>query len=280
MHVGKYDICIAWDGYFRLDGGAMFGVVPKPLWSTTDQPDDRNRILLSLNPLLVRWDKEVFIVDTGIGGKMDDKQSEILNLDRTNNLVKSLGELGVAKEAVTGVILTHLHFDHAGGSTERDGGEAKPVFPNATYYIQQGEWHFASNTNERTRASYLEENFKPLRDQKQVQFVRGDEQIVRGISVRVTGGHTPYHQCVVVASEGRKVCYFGDLIPTASHLKIPYVMGYDTHPMDTISCKKEILDEALRDRWLVVFPHSPRLRAGYLERTDRGIALQPVDLNT
>lgn len=279
MKLGKFEILTAWDGYFRLDGGAMFGIVPKPLWSKSDPPDDRNRILLGLNPFVIRAGNEVLLVDTGIGNKWDEKNRDILQLNGSGKLIKSLENLNITREQITGVIHTHLHFDHCGGSTEIVDGETAPTFPNAVYYIQQGEWNFAVSPNERTRASYLKENIQPLRDSKQVKFLRGDEQIFRGISVRVTGGHTPHHQLVMIESDGKKACVFGDLIPTASHLKIPYVMGYDTHPLDTIEYKKEILREAMKDNWLVGFSHSPRLKSGYLEETEKGISLLPVDLN-
>ncbi|MFC1728804.1 MBL fold metallo-hydrolase [candidate division KSB1 bacterium] len=279
MNIGEFEILTAWDGFFKLDGGAMFGVVPKLLWNKSDPSDGQNRIMLGLNPMVIRWDNNVFLIDTGIGDKWDEKNADILQLDRSNSLVKSLKELNISREDVTGVIQTHLHFDHAGGSTEKDNNEIIPTFPNATYYIQQGEWNFALNTNERTRASYLDENFVPLRENKQVEFLHGDEKIDRCIHVHVTGGHTPHHQIVFIETGGKKVCYMGDIIPTASHLKIPYIMGYDTHPMDTLREKKQLIDQALHENWLVVFAHSPRMRAGYLEDTTRGIKLSPIDLN-
>jgi len=280
MRLGRFEIFTAWDGYFRLDGGAMFGIVPKPLWSKTDQPDERNRILMGLNPMVLKWDKEIFLVDTGIGNNWDEKNKDILQLDRSNNLINSLQEIGISKDKITGVIHTHLHFDHCGGSTEEVDGEIVPAFPNALYYIQQGEWNFALNTNERTKASYLQENFLPLREHKRVEFLHGDQLIARGISVKETGGHTPFHQIVCVESDGQTLCYFGDIIPTASHVKIPYIMGYDTHPMDTLKVQKELIERAVKDRWIVVFAHSPRLRAGYLEQTEKGVELSQINLNT
>lgn len=279
MRIGKFEIYIAWDGYFRLDGGAMFGVVPKVMWSRNDPPDDSNRILMSLNPMVIRWDKNVFLVDTGIGDKWNEKMTGVLQLDRKDNLLRSLKELGISREEITGIVHTHLHFDHNGGSTEQMNGSIVPTFKNARYYVQKGEWDFAVSPNERTRASYLEENIAPLSEHKVVEFLHGNQEITSGLKVRVTGGHTPDHQAVILESEGKTVCYLGDLVPTASHLRIPYIMGYDTHPMDTLSAKKEILDQALKENWLLVFPHSPRMKAGYLEQTDDGVKLSPVDLN-
>ncbi len=280
MIFGNFELYTAWDGYFKLDGGAMFGVVPKTLWTKKDPADEYNRILMSLNPLVIKTDREIFLVDTGIGDKWDEKNLNILGLDRTNSLTASLKQLSISKQDITGVIQTHLHFDHAGGSTENDDGKLRPSFPNARYYIQQGEWNFAMEPNERTRASYLKENYVPLRENKQVEFLHGDEKITRGISVRITGGHTPDHQLIIIESEGKTACYLGDLIPTSSHLKIPYIMGYDTHPMETLKIKKEILDRALKENWLLIFPHSPRMKAGYLLETEKGVKLNPVDLNT
>ncbi|MCH7781902.1 MBL fold metallo-hydrolase [candidate division KSB1 bacterium] len=280
MKIGKFDIKIATDGFFKLDGGAMFGVVPKPLWNKTDPADERNRILLSMDPLVIRFDNEIFIVDTGIGEKWDDKNLEILGIDRNTNLVKSLKEMEISKNDVTGVILTHLHFDHAGGATEKgENGKYRPVFPNARYYIQKNEWDFAVNSNERTAASYLPENFLPIEEYGQVHFLKGDGGIVDGIRVEITGGHTPYHQMVIIKSEGQTACYVGDIIPTRSHIKLAYIMGYDLNPMDTLKAKKKLIANALKENWLIVFPHSPRMKAGYFEETEKGVSLKPVDLN-
>ncbi len=280
MKIGKFDIYTAWDGYFKLDGGAMFGVVPKTLWSKTDPPDDRNRILMSMNPLVIKKDSDIFLVDTGIGDKFPEKQIDILGLDRSVNLNNSLSEMGINPEDVTGVILTHLHFDHAGGNTIFNGkGEVEPAYPNATYYIQKGEWDLAMNAGPRTKASYLEENYIPLRENKQVEFLRGDCEIIRGIQVEVTGGHTEHHQVIYIESDGQKAIYFGDIIPTSSHVRVPYVMGYDTHPLTTVEVKERLLPQAVKENWLVLFPHSPRMKAGYLEETERGFKLNPVELN-
>ncbi|MCP4727867.1 MAG: MBL fold metallo-hydrolase [bacterium] len=280
MKLGKFEIYSAWDGYFKLDCGAMFGVVPKPMWSRTDPPDDRNRILMSMNPLVIKTGKEIFLVDTGIGDKFPEKQIDFLGLDRNVNLNNSLAEMGIRREDITGVILTHLHFDHAGGNTFINGkGELEPAYPNAVYYIQQGEWNLAMSAGPRTKASYLEENYVPLRDNKQVHFLRGDSEIIRGIHVEVTGGHTEHHQVVYIESDDKKAIYFGDIIPTSSHVRIPYVMGYDTHPLTTVEVKQRLVPQAVKENWLVIFPHSPRMKAGYLEDDERGFKLNTVDMN-
>ncbi len=280
MKLGKFELQIAWDGYFKLDGGAMFGVVPKPLWDKKDPADDRNRILLSLNPLIIRFDNEIILVDTGIGDKWDEKNSDILCLKRSDNLLNSLSKLGIGKNDITGVLLTHLHFDHSGGAVElNDSGELIPAFPNAVYFIQEGEWDFATNPNERTRASYIPDNILPLNKYGKVNFLNGNQEIFPGITVEITGGHTPFHQMVLIESEGNKACYCGDIIPTASHLKVPYIMGYDTNPLDTLEYKKKCIKRAIDEEWLVIFPHSPRMRAGYLKETDSGVVLKQVEVN-
>ncbi|MFC1553801.1 MBL fold metallo-hydrolase [candidate division KSB1 bacterium] len=280
MKIGKFDLKIAWDGYFKLDGGAMFGVIPKPLWNKTDPADEHNRILLSLNPLLIRFDNENFLVDTGIGDRWDEKTISIYDIDRKNSLTQSLKEFSLKKEDITGVILTHLHFDHCGGSVEKDDNSVlKPAFPNAVYYIQKGEWDLAINPNERTRASYLTDNFLPLKEHGKVKFLDGNCEIIKEIRVEVTKGHTEYHQIVILESEGQTACYLGDLIPTSSHIKMPYIMGYDTDPMETLQFKKDLINRAVEGKWLIIFEHSPRIRAGYLEKTDKGVKLIPVDIN-
>ena len=280
MKLGKFELLIAWDGYFKLDGGAMFGVVPKPLWSRNDPADDRNRILLSINPMVIRYDNEVILVETGIGDKWDDKNKDIMDLNRKDNLLKSLKEFAIEKQDVTGVILTHLHFDHSGGAVElHENGDLIPAFPNAKYFIQQKEWDFAVSSNERAKASYIPENFLPLEEHGHMVFLNGDQEILPGIYGEVTGGHTPHHQVIHLESEGKKACYIGDIIPTASHIKLPYIMGYDTNPLDTLASKKRLINSALDEKWLVIFPHAPRIHSGYFQDTGSGIVLNPFDLN-
>ncbi len=280
MKLGKFELLIAWDGYFKLDGGAMFGVVPKPLWSRNDPADDRNRILLSINPMVIRYDNEVILVETGIGDKWDDKNKDIMDLNRNDNLLKSLKEFAIEKQDVTGVILTHLHFDHSGGAVElHENGDLIPAFPNAKYFIQQKEWDFAVSSNERAKASYIPENFLPLEEHGHMVFLNGDQEILPGVYGEVTGGHTPHHQVIHLESEGKKACYIGDIIPTASHIKLPYIMGYDTNPLDTLASKKRLINSALDEKWLVIFPHAPRIRSGYFQDTGSGIVLNPFDLN-
>ena len=277
MHFGSIELNIAWDGYFRLDGGAMFGVVPKPLWSKIEPADERNRILLSLNPLVIRSKAGIFLVDAGIGSGWDEKRRDIFGIEQPQTLHSSLEALGISKNDVTGVICTHLHFDHIGGAVEKaEDGAIRPAFPNAKYYIQRGEWECAVKPNERTRASYISEHFISLKKAAVIHFLDGSGEIAPGIAVEVTGGHTLHHQIIFVRSDGRTACYFGDLIPTSSHLHLPYIMGYDTHPVDTLAAKKRLIEQAITEHWLVIFSHSPIIKAGYLIQKEKSTEIKQI----
>ena len=212
------------DGFFRLDGGAMFGVVPKVLWEKTNPPDEKNRILLGLNCLLIRKGEENILVDTGIGGKADEKFNSIFAVDRNPSIQDSLSELGLIEEDITIVINTHLHFDHAGGNTLRNAkGNIRPAFPNARYMVQRGEWEDAIHPNARTRASYHTEDFLPLMEAGQMELIDGNQEIVEGISVFKTSGHNRHIQLVKIESHGETGVFLSDIIPTASHIAPPYI---------------------------------------------------------
>jgi len=253
------------DGYFRLDGGAMFGVVPKPLWEKRAPADQRNRIQLGMRPLLVRDAKRLMIIDAGIGDKMDEKNAGIYGLDRRENLDVTMARAGVQAADVDLVIASHLHFDHAGGFTVRDdSGALRPRFPNARYAISHGEWEDATHPHERNRASYLAENFVPLQDAGVADFLRGDQEIVPGIRTRRTGGHTRYHHSIFIESEGKTAVFAADLMPTTAHVEAPWIMGYDLYPMETLEFKKLFLKEAIAREYLVFFEHDPKVAAGYI----------------
>lgn len=264
MQLGELELTPLSDGYFRLDGGAMFGIVPKPLWERRAPADERNRITLGLRPLLVRGER-LLIIDAGIGAKMDDKSADIYAIDRRENLDASLRRAGVTPADIDFVLASHLHFDHAGGFTARDpNGRIRPTFPRARYVISRGEWEDATHPHERNRASYLPENFVPLGEAGVVDFLRGDESVMRGVRVRRTGGHTRFHQIVYLESDNQTAVFAADLIPTTAHVDAPWIMGYDLYPMDTLEFKRAFLREAIDREYVIFFEHDPAIVAGYI----------------
>jgi glyoxylase-like metal-dependent hydrolase (beta-lactamase superfamily II) len=276
MTFGDFDVIPQTDGFFRLDGGAMFGVVPKPLWQKRTEPDERNRIRLGLRPLLVRTPKHTVLIDAGIGGKMSPKDAEIYGIDRAVDLQTSLASAGVTPADVDVVIATHLHFDHAGGFTVSKDGGVEPVFPNATYYIRRAEWEDATHPHERNRASYLSENFVPLQAAGVVSFTDGDQEILPGISVHRTGGHTMHHQLVRIESGGRTGVFVADLMPTTAHVDEPWIMAYDLYPMDTLVFKKQFVREAIDREYVIFFEHDPAIPAGIIRERQGRKFVEPV----
>jgi len=270
VKLGAFDIQPVTDGRFRLDGGAMFGVVPKSLWEKCCQPDEQNRISLGLNCLLIRAGRKNILVDTGLGDKEDAKFQEIFAVERIPTLRDSLKMQGLQPEDIHMVVNTHLHFDHAGGNTVRENGAIVPTFPRAKYFVQGGEYEDAARANERTRASYRRENFTPVAHVDQWEFMDGETELVPGVSVVVTEGHTRHHQSIKIESEGQIAFYLGDLIPTVSHLPLPYIMGYDLYPLQTLETKRWVLDRALSENWLLVFEHDPRVLMGRVRKDSEG----------
>ena len=277
MTFGDLELVPLFDGSFRLDGGAMFGVVPKPLWERRAAPDDRNRILLGLRPLLVRSATKTMIVDAGIGGKMPPRSAEIYGIDRTRDLGQSLAAAGLQHADVDVVLATHLHFDHAGGFTSRDAaGVLRPAFPRARYVIRRGEWEDATHPHERNRASYLAENFGPLADAGVIDFVEEDATVMPGVRVVRTGGHTTHHQIVFVESGGRTAVFAADLIPTTAHVDEAWIMGYDLYPMDTLAFKRAFVREAIAREYLIFFEHDPAIAAGIIREHEGRKFVEPV----
>jgi len=246
-------------GRLRLDGGAMFGVVPKPLWSRRIPADERNRIPLAMRCLLVKTPEAWVLVDTGLGNKENEKFRDIYGVDnagRPTCLEDSLRRLGVEPADIDVVINTHLHFDHAGGNTLRmPDGSLRAAFPNARYVIRRGEWEFAHRDNERVRASYLQDNFNLLAAEDRVQWVDVDGEVVPGVSVLHSPGHTPHHQSVLVRAGEETICFVADLVPTAAHLPLSWIMGYDLEPLVTLENKRRLLHRAAGEGWILVFEH-------------------------
>jgi methylmalonyl-CoA epimerase len=267
--LGNLELISVFDGFFRLDGGAMFGVVPKPLWAKQAVPDEKNRILLAMRPLIVRGGRTM-LIDAGLGGKDDRKFHDIYGVDRSRNLDHTLAEAGLTRDDIDIVLATHLHFDHAGGFTERDAtGRVRPAFPRAQYIVRRGEWADARNANERNRASYLADNFVPLADAGVLQLVDDDQTIMPGVRVRRTGGHTMHHQMAIIESGGATAAFVADLVPTTAHLAEPWILGYDQYPNDTLASKKAFYKEALEEDTLVFFEHDPAVAAGHI-REEQG----------
>jgi len=266
-------------GIQRLDGGAMFGVVPKPLWERRARPDARNRIDLGMRCLLIEHPDGLVLIDTGLGNKEDAKFLDIYGVenagrDGPTQLEDALKEAGYRPEEVRWVINTHLHFDHAGGNTFVDGeGMVRLSFPNATYLVQSGDLEFARRSNERTRASYLPPNYEPVAQAGKFQLLAGDSEILPGISVRLMPGHVPFLQGVLVQSEPDSLFYLADLIPTRHHLPLPWIMGYDVEPLRTLESKRALVRTAADQGWWLCFEHDPDVVMGRLRPADRGVEL-------
>ncbi|MEO0083551.1 MAG: MBL fold metallo-hydrolase [candidate division WOR-3 bacterium] len=274
MKLGTFEVYPVLDGFFRLDGGAMFGVVPKVLWQKTNPPDNNNRILLALRCCLIKTPNELVLIDTGIGHKFQGKFEDIYQVKKDIYLEKSLNDIGYKPEDITVVINTHLHFDHCGGNTKiNNDGEIVPTFPNARYFIQQAEWDAANNPDDRSKASYLKENFVPIQSFGQLNLIDGNCKIIDGIEVIKTSAHTFGHQIVLVTSENKKLIYWGDLIPTASHLALPYLMSYDLFPLQTMEQKQMLLNQAVNENWVSFFEHDPEIAMAYLTEKDKRIVI-------
>jgi methylmalonyl-CoA epimerase len=268
--VGDLELVSLYDGFFALDGGAMFGAVPKTLWAKQTPPDSLNRIRLAMRPLLVRGVRTM-LIDAGLGDKENARFHEMYGVDRELHLDDALAEAGMSAEDIDVVLATHLHFDHAGGFTRRDAsGRVTPRFPRARYIVRRGEWHDATNPNERNRASYLAENFVPLMEAGVLELVDEDQTIIPGVRVRRTGGHTAHHQIVMFESGGSRAAYLADLMPTTAHVPLPWIMGYDLFPMETLAFKRAFVDEAIERKLLLLFEHDPAVVAGVLTRDERG----------
>lgn len=241
LRLGDFDIRGLRDGFFSLDCGAMFGVVPKILWEKKCPADAQNRIRLALNSILIKTPAALVLVETGIGPKLDRKLRDLYCVEQDSGLVGRLTGLGFTPEQVDFVINTHLHFDHCGGNTLRNKkGEVVPTFPRARYIIQRGEWEWAMNPHEREKASYQAENFRPLADFGLLQLVDGDSRVTGGVEVMLAPGHTARHQCVKVRSGGKTLVYLGDLVPTSAHIGLSYGMSYDLQPLENLESKKKL----------------------------------------
>jgi methylmalonyl-CoA epimerase len=267
--LGDFELITLSDGFIGLDGGAMFGVVPRTLWEKRLPPDDSNRITLGMRPLVVRSGKTNLIIDAGCGDKMDPKLAQIYKLDRRYHLDHALADAGLSADDIDIVVASHLHFDHVGGFTKIDkDGSLAPRFPKAKYIAHRAEWEDATHPHERNRASYLQENFVPLKDAGVLTLVDDGAEIIPGVRYRRSGGHTANHQVVMIESSGRTAVFTADMYPTSVHIPNPWIMGYDLYPMDTLAFKRAFAREAIEREYLLYFEHDPSMAAGYLREKD------------
>lgn len=278
--VGSLNVHAIQAGGQKLDGGAMFGVVPKTLWEKRIPADEKNRIQLGMRCLLVEHDNGLILMDTGSGNKENEKFQSIYGIQNEGShgrtaLEDGLAELGYSVDDVSFVIDTHLHFDHAGGNTFLDkDGSIKQTFPKATYFVQAGEYHSATHSNERTAASYFPRNYVPIYDSGKLKLLDGNAELMSGVSVRVTPGHTRFHQSVVLESGGEKAIYLGDIVPTHCHLPLPWVMGYDLEPLVSLETKRELLKQAMDEDWTLIFPHDAKVPTGKVSHDGKSYTLR------
>jgi glyoxylase-like metal-dependent hydrolase (beta-lactamase superfamily II) len=269
ISLGQFEIYGLRDGFFFLDGGAMFGVVPKTLWEKKFPADEKNRIKLALNSILIKTAKELILVETGIGGDLDPKFYDYYSVERKPGLVLSFEKLGYKAEDIDLVVNTHLHFDHCGGNTSKnEKGEDVPTFPKARYIIQKGEWEDALHPSERDKASYLEQNFLPLEKYGLLQLVDGNKEISEGVEVIVVPGHTSRHQCLKVSTGGKVFFFLGDLVPTSAHVGLSYIMSYDLSPQQTLENKREYFEQAIEEDWILGFNHDPEHFFGKVKKVN------------
>ncbi len=255
MRFGRFQIDIFSDGTFKLDGGAMFGVVPRVFWEKQKTPDALNRIEMDMSCLLIRDADHVVVVETGAGTKMSDKLRGIYGIERPPQLLDELKARGVRPEDVTLVVNTHLHFDHAGGNTRRDGDALVATFPRASYAFQRLEWLDATHPNERTHASYYPEDFAPLEAAGKLELIDEEVEIIPGVRLDRVQGHTRGTQTVRVTDGKRTVFFSSDFMPDRHHLPLPWIPAQDLFPLDTLEAKRTILARAVDEQWIVGFTH-------------------------
>ncbi len=272
MRIGTYNLTALETGRFYLDGGAMFGVVPKVLWERTNPSDPKNRIEMAARTLLIDDGKRRVIVDTGVGQGWDQKFSQIYGIDNSKyTLAGSLKSAGLKPSDITDVILTHLHFDHVGGASYKDeSGSVQPAFPNATYYVQKKQYEWARNPSAKDQASYHNEKYVPLHEQGRLRLLEGESELLPGVFIKLTDGHTVAHQTLLITDGQTTLYHPGDTIPTSSHIPLPYIMGYDNLPLTTLEEKKNILRQAAEGGWSLFFEHDPVFASRRVNKTEKG----------
>jgi len=275
LKIGNYNLSSVETGRFSLDGGAMFGVVPKNLWEKTNPSDSSNRISLALRSLLLESDNQMILVDTGIGHKFDEKFSKIYNIDFSEySLEKSLEKSKFSRTDITDVIITHLHFDHAGGTTFLNDGILELTFPNAIHHVQGEHWDWALNPSEKDSASFLKNDFLLLQQKEKINILSGPMELFPGIELLVMYGHTQGMQIVKISDSANTLIYCSDLIPTASHVPIPWVMAYDNNPLITMNEKNRLLPRAAKEEWILFYEHDPYRNASTVLVGEKGFRMK------
>jgi glyoxylase-like metal-dependent hydrolase (beta-lactamase superfamily II) len=278
LKLGQLEFHVLVDGHLGLDGGAMFGVIPKPMWEKKIPADASNRITLAMNCLLIRAGGKTILVETGAGDKWDAKRRDIFALDGPH-LTKRLLDYGIHPQEIDIVINTHLHFDHCGGNTRVEKDKVVAAFPHARYVVQRGEFEHAKNPSERDRASYMLENYAPLEPAGKWSLLVDDRAIAPGVELIRVPGHTANMQCVKLTGGDQTAFFFADLVPTTAHLGLPWIMGYDLYPMTTLENKKKWIPEAIREGWIALFAHDPKVPAAYLRERDGKWEAEPVTID-
>jgi glyoxylase-like metal-dependent hydrolase (beta-lactamase superfamily II) len=269
LALGDFELTAFSDGTYPLDGGALFGVIPKTMWSRKVTADANNCVMVGLNSVLIRTGKQNVLVETGMGNKLSERMIRFYG--QPAKLFENLGADGVAPEDIDIVINSHLHFDHCGWNTIRDkNGKIVPTFPRAKYYAPEGEWQYARRPSERDLISYISDNYDPLVKSGQMTLLKGGEEIVPGISVKTFPGHTANMQAVMIKSGGKTACYISDLIPTTAHLDIAWGMSFDLFPLQTIESRKQYYAQSLPEKWLTMFTHDPETPWAFVEKDDLG----------
>jgi glyoxylase-like metal-dependent hydrolase (beta-lactamase superfamily II) len=266
--LGDFELTILSDGTYVLDGGAMFGVIPKTLWSKKVPVDDRNLFVSGMNSVLVRTGKQNILVETGAGNKLSDKMKTIY--EPQEMLLKSLESTGVGAEDIDIVINTHLHFDHCGWNTVYQNGNAIATFPKAKYYAPRGEWEHGKKQMERDKISYISDNYDPLISTDQMELLEGEHEIAPGIAVSPYPGHTRTMQAVMISSGGKTACYISDIIPTTAHTELTWGMAFDLFPLETIESKRRYYSRAVAEKWLTIFTHDHAIPWAVIESPKLG----------
>ncbi|MDP8240923.1 MAG: MBL fold metallo-hydrolase [Candidatus Hatepunaea meridiana] len=274
MQIGKFKISPLEFGHFRLDGGAMFGVIPRVLWERYHPADEKNTIAMTMRCMLIEVDDRKILVDTGFGEGRSDKFKKIFSFQERETFVDdALKSAGLIREQITDVIISHLHFDHTGGATIDKATDPKPAFPNARYYIQKKQLEHARSRLERDKASYLKEDFEPLVDTGAAMIIDGEWELMKGIDTIIVNGHTPCQQLVRIQDDGKVLVFAADLIPLAVQFNLPWIMAYDLYPVTTLEEKKRILSQAVDEDWTFFFEHDPKWITGKVIRTEKGYTL-------